>query len=72
MAANAIYVKTESGDDYLYCETVEFTTESFIEYLKENLGEEFAYIGDFSLVSVDYECKVDDEIVWDAISEAEE
>ncbi len=43
--ATAIYVHTESGDDYLFCEEDGFTSESLIKFLKDKMGDEFPWIG---------------------------
>ena len=68
----AIYVKSESGDDYLWCEPQEFTTESMIEYLKSALGEEAGYVGNLEITTTGYENKISTSDVYSALEELEE
>lgn len=43
MSAVAIYLKTESGDDYLFCYP-SFSTEHIVERVKNRMGEELGYV----------------------------
>jgi hypothetical protein len=42
--ATAIYVKTESGDDYLWCVNEKLNKSQVKKFLKEQMGDEYDYI----------------------------
>ena len=71
MKATAIYVKSESGDNYLFCEPTEFTTETMVEFLKESLGGEAGYVGDLEIRTTGYDDKIDESAVYSALEELE-
>lgn len=45
--AFALYVKTESSDDYVFAFDGEPTTEEIIKQVKERMDEEFEYISSY-------------------------
>lgn len=69
--ATSIHIITESSDHYNYLEEIEFTTESLIDWLKEQLGDEFAYISNISIQTLGYdEDNIDLKSVYKAIDKA--
>lgn len=64
--AIAISVKSESGDDYLYCEENISTTDEIINFLKEQLGGEFTYISKVDVKSTK-KCKIDINEIMHAV-----
>ena len=47
--AAAIYIKTESGDSYVYAFDGQPTKEEIIKSLKEKMGEEYDYISNYEM-----------------------
>ena len=47
--ATAINLKTLEGNDYLFCEEDGFSSESLVNFLREQLGKEFTWIEDIKV-----------------------
>ena len=45
--ATAIYAKTESADDYLFCSKLDLSPEEVQDLLKSELDEEYDYISHY-------------------------
>lgn len=45
--ATAVYAKTESADDYLFCSNHDLNPEQVQALLKEELGEEYEYVSHY-------------------------
>lgn len=45
----AISLKTESGDSYLFLKDDICVAEEMIDYLRENMGSELAYVSDWNI-----------------------
>jgi hypothetical protein len=66
--ATAIYVRTESGDGYLFCEEDGFTAEGLIKFLRDALYTEYAWIANFDIVALNWdEDTLDINAVWEDI-----
>lgn len=71
----AVYVKTESCDEYLYCFEGDPSPDDLIDNLKNALGDEFAYVSEvvMSFNEKDYgkQEKLED-VIMRAIEEEQE
>ncbi len=67
--STAIYVKTESGDDYLFSRSRSFTDQELCDTLKENLGDEFPYISTIIVDTSACNCP-DTDLTFDAVYSA--
>ncbi len=61
-----MYIKTESGDNYWHEIGSEYTTEEVINSLKEEFGEEFAYISE---IDIQGDCAADISKVYQTIND---
>jgi len=68
--STAISVTTESSDHYLFLEPRELNRDTLIEVLKNELGDEFNWISDFTIESSGYDFPEKDESeAWDIVQE---
>ena len=67
----AAYIKTESGDDCLHVYTDVVDTIDLIQRLKNEYDEEFAYIGNIIINADLCHGKIDKNLIWAAIEEAQ-
>jgi len=67
--ATAVFVHTESGDDYLFIEQDGFTPESLVQYLKGKMEDEFPWIGMLYIKGLNWDSTTCDlNPVWEVIS----
>lgn len=67
--AIAVYIKTESGDDYLFVYNREMNAQDIINELISSLGDEFGYIGNL-IITTNYGDNIDKNEIWKAIYNA--
>ncbi len=68
----AIYIRTESGDEYLYSlDKDTISSGEIISFLTGELGEEFACIGKLDVASSD-KTIIETDDVWEAIDAAQD
>lgn len=65
----ALYVRTESGDEYLRVYVDVIDTTDLIQRMQAEFDEEFAYIGHFELNTELYYGDIDKNLIWEAIEE---
>ena len=68
----AISMKTESGDDYLSLYTDIKDSEHFVSRVKEEMGDEFAYVYDFSICTDDSTEEALEEALYKKINEVQD
>lgn len=69
----AVSLKTESGDSYQFLKDDICVAEEMVEYIREQLGDEFAYISfwDIAIIGNMSECLLNDCLA-DAIDELDD
>ena len=67
----SVNIKTESADTYNFLEEREFNTETFIEWLKFEFGDEFAFIAEINIETLGYDkTNIDEKAVHKEIDKA--
>jgi len=69
MKATAINVRTESSDNYLWCEPRDFNTEAIINFIREKLGDEASYVSYLVISTTGYKSAVEISVVIDSLQE---
>lgn len=67
----AVYVQTESGDDYLNLYADVLDTTDLIQRLKSDFDEEFTYISNIIINTEFYysDSDIDENLIWSAIQQ---